>query len=61
MDIIISISYFTDVCLIFIMTRKVVTNNQDIRPSVTVKASLANISWIAGQIHTIEFALESAP
>ena len=39
---------------------KVTTNNQDIRSSVTVKALFANISWMAGQIHTIELALESA-
>ena len=38
---------------------KAVTNNQDIRPSVTVKASLADISWIAKQIYMIELALES--
>jgi len=39
---------------------KVTTNNWDIRPSVTIKALLANISWTARQIHTIELALESA-
>jgi len=39
---------------------KVTTNDWDIRPSVTVKASSANISWIAEWIHTIELALESA-
>ena len=39
---------------------KVTTNNQDTRPLVTIKASLANILWIAGQIHIIELALESA-
>jgi len=38
---------------------KVTTNNWDIRLSVTVKVSLANILWIAGWIHTIELALES--
>jgi len=38
---------------------KATTNNQDIRPSVTVKVLLANISWTAGQIHMIELALES--
>ena len=36
------------------------TNNQDIRSLVTVKALLANISWTAGHIHTFELALESA-
>ena len=35
-------------------------NNWDIRPLVTVKVLLANISWTAGQIHTIELVLESA-
>ena len=39
---------------------KVTTNNWDIRPSVTVKVLLANISWTARQICTIELALESA-
>ena len=39
---------------------KATTNNQDIRPLVTVKALLANISWTAEHIHTIELALESA-
>ena len=34
--------------------------NRDIRPSVTVKALFANISWIAGSIYMIELALESA-
>ena len=38
---------------------KVTTNNQNIRPSVTVKALLANISWISEQTHTIELVLES--
>ena len=38
---------------------KVITNNQDIRPSVTIKALLADISWMAGQIHMIELILES--
>ena len=36
------------------------TNNRDIRPLVTVKALFANISWMAGLIHTIELVLESA-
>ena len=39
---------------------KETTNDWDIRPLVTIKASLANISWIARQIHIIELALESA-
>ena len=39
---------------------KVTTNDWDIRPSVAVKASSANISWTAKQIYTIELALESA-
>ena len=39
---------------------KATTNDWDIRPSVAVKALSANISWMAGQIHTIELALESA-
>ena len=39
---------------------KETTNNWDIRSSVTIKALFANISWIAGQIHTIELVLESA-
>jgi len=38
---------------------KTITNNWDIRPSVTIKALLANISWTAGQIYMIELALES--
>ena len=36
------------------------TNYWDIRPSVAVKALLANISWTAGWICTIELALGSA-
>ena len=39
---------------------KATTKNQDIRPSVAVKALAANISWTAEQIHMIEFVLESA-
>ena len=39
---------------------KVITNDWDIRPSVAIKASSANISWMAKQIHTIKLALESA-
>ena len=30
------------------------------KPSVTVKVLLADISWMAGQIHMIELALKSA-
>ena len=39
---------------------KATKNDWDIRPSVAVKALVANISWTAEQIHTIELALESA-
>ena len=39
---------------------KVATNNWDIRPSATVKALFANISWMTRQIHMIKLALESA-
>ncbi len=39
---------------------KATTNDWDIRPSVAVKASSANISWTAGQICMIELALEGA-
>ena len=45
---------------IYIECIKATTNNQDIRPSVTIKVSLANILWTAGQIYTIELMLESA-
>jgi len=45
---------------IYIGYIKATTNNQDIRPLVTVKVLLANISWTAGQIYTIELILESA-
>ena len=38
---------------------KATTNDWDIRPSVAVKASSANISWTAEQIHIIELILES--
>jgi len=37
-----------------------ITNNQDIRSSVSVKALLANISWTARWVHKNELALESA-
>jgi len=39
---------------------KATTKNQDIRSSVTIKVLLAIISWMAGWIHMIELALESA-
>jgi len=39
---------------------KAPTNDWDIRPSVAVKASSANISWTAERIHTIKLALGSA-
>jgi len=39
---------------------KATTNNWGVRPSVTVKALLANISWTAKQIYTIKLTLESA-
>ena len=45
---------------IYIGYTKVTTNNQDIRPSVTVKVLLADISWMAGWIYTIKLVLESA-
>jgi len=38
---------------------KVTTNNWDIRPSVTIKVSLDNISWMTGQICMIKLVLES--
>jgi len=45
---------------IYVGCTKVTTNNQDIRLLVTIKVLLANISWMARWIHTIELALESA-
>ena len=39
---------------------KATTNDWDIRLSVAVKASSANISWTAEQICMIELVLESA-
>jgi len=39
---------------------KATTNNWDIRPLVTVKVLLANISWMAEQIYMIELVLESS-
>ena len=44
----------------YVESTKATTNNQDIRSSVAVKASLANISWTARSVHKIELALESA-
>jgi len=38
---------------------KATTNNQDIRPSVTVKALSADISWMAGWICMIKLVLGS--
>ena len=39
---------------------KATTNDWDIRPSVAVKTSSANISWMAERIHMIKLALGSA-
>jgi len=39
---------------------KATTNDWDIRLSVAMKASSANILWMAEQIHIIELVLESA-
>ena len=39
---------------------KATTNDWDIRPSVTVKALSATISWMAEWICMIEIVLESA-
>jgi len=44
---------------IYVRCIKVITNNWDIRSSVTVKSSFANISWMTGQIHMIKLALEN--
>jgi len=44
----------------YVECTKVTANNWDIRPSVTVKVLLANISWMTGQIHMIVLVLESA-
>ena len=38
---------------------KATANNWDTRPLVTVKALLANISWIAEHIYIIKIELES--
>jgi len=48
------------VICIYVVYTKATTNNWDIKPSVTIKALLANITWTARQIHTIKLALESA-
>jgi len=45
---------------IYVEYIKAITNNWDIKLSVTIKVSLANILWMAEQIHTIELVLESA-
>ena len=45
---------------IYVGYTKAATNNWDIRLLVNVKASFANISWTARQIHIIKLALESA-
>ena len=45
---------------IYIGCTKAITNNQDIRPLVTVKVLLAIISQTAKWIYTIKVALESA-
>jgi len=39
---------------------KETTNNWDIKSSVTVKSSFANISWTTRLIYTTKLALESA-
>ena len=44
---------------IYMGCTKATTSNWDIRPSVTVKVLLANISWMAGWIHMIELMLAS--
>jgi len=38
---------------------KATTNNWDIRSPVTIKASFANISWMARWIYMIELILEN--
>jgi len=45
---------------IYVGCTKATTNNQDIRPLVTIKASFADISRMAEQIYMIELVLESA-
>jgi len=44
----------------YVRCTKATTNNWDIRPSVTIKVLLADISWMAGWICMIKLALESA-
>ena len=44
----------------YVKCTKATTNDWDIRTSVAVKASSANISWTAGRICMIELALGSA-
>jgi len=44
----------------YVECTKATINNQDIRSSVAVKASSANISWMAERIYMIELALGSA-
>ena len=43
----------------YIGCTKAITNNWDIKLSVTVKVLSADISWMAEQIHMIELVLES--
>ena len=45
---------------IYVEGTRATTNDWDIRPSVVVKALLANISWMAQRICMIKLALESA-
>ena len=44
---------------IYVGCTKATTNNQDIRPSVTVKVLLAIILWMTEQVHIIKLVLES--
>ena len=44
---------------IYVGCTKATTNNQDIRPSVTVKVLLAIILWMTKQVHIIKLVLES--
>ena len=44
---------------IYVGYTKATTNNQDIRPSVTVKVLLAIILWMTEQVHIIKLVLES--
>ena len=45
---------------IYVGCTKVATNNWDIRSSVTVESSFANILWMTGQICIIKLVLKSA-